>query len=218
MEFCMQNKKIVFIAIISIVVVFIAGAYIYKQNESASYNAMLEQKASNLQKEHSIVLGKKEAKVQLVEFFDPACGTCAQFHPYVKKIMKENEDDIKLVLRYAPFHENSDFAVRVLEASRKQDKFMDTLEFMFATQKYWIEHHVVNPKMLWRILPKAGLDMEKLSADIEKDSQKVTDIINQDLSDAKELGATKTPSYFVNGKPLETFGLDNLMNLIKSEL
>lgn len=214
----MQNKKIVFITIVSILVVFIVGAYIYKQQESKQYNQMVQEKAKSLQKEHSVVIGKSDAKVQLVEFFDPACGTCAQFHPYVKKIMKDNDGEIKLVLRYAPFHENSDFAVRVLEASRNQDKFMNTLEFMFATQQYWIEHHVVKPKMLWRILPKAGLNMEKLSADIEKDAQKVSQIIKEDLSDAKDLGATKTPSYFVNGKPLQTFGLQNLIDLINSEL
>ena len=34
----------------------------------------------------------------------------------------------------------------------------------------------------------------------------ITRIIEQDIADAKRLNVTKTPGYFVNGKPLVTFG------------
>ena len=49
-------------------------------------------------------------------------------------------------------------------------------------------------------------------------SKKADEIVKQDLADAQTLGANKTPSYFVNGKPLLEFGLENLKKLIKSEL
>ena len=58
--------------------------------------------------------------------------------------------------------------------------------------------------------------MQKLKEFIE--SKKADAIIKQDLEDAKTLGANKTPSYFVNGKPLQEFGLENLKKLIDSEL
>ena len=38
------------------------------------------------------------------------------------------------------------------------------------------------------------------------------------IEDGKKLGATKTPSYYVNGKPLQEFGLQNLKDLIQSEM
>ncbi|RXJ88213.1 thioredoxin domain-containing protein [Arcobacter sp. CECT 8985] len=212
----MKNKKIVLGSILTLLIAFIAVTYYYQNKKSEEYSALLAKKQQYLQRDYSIVEGNKDAKVQLVEFFDPACGTCAQFYPHVKQIMKKNEGDIKLVLRYTPFHQNSDFAVRVLESARKQGKFFDVLEFMFSTQRYWIDHHVVNPKKLISILPKSGVDMSKLAEHIN--DEEITKRIKQDLADAKQLNVTKTPEYFVNGKPLEKFGLQELKDLINSEL
>ena len=213
----MQNKKVVLISIISLIVLFVGGGYLYKSNETKKYEAMSKEQAKLFQRDYSLVVGNKDAKVQLVEFFDPACETCAQFHPLVKDIMKKNEGQIKLVLRYAPFHKNSFYAVKMLEGAREQGKFMETLEFMFSTQKYWVKHHEVQFNTLWKMLFNVkGLDMEKLAKFMQ--DKKADAKIQQDLKDAETLGATKTPSYFVNGKPLQIFGLEPLIELINSEL
>ena len=45
-----------------------------------------------------------------------------------------------------------------------------------------------------------------------------TSEVRQDIEDGKKLGATKTPSYYVNGKLLQEFGLQNLKDLIQSEM
>jgi protein-disulfide isomerase len=178
---------------------------------------MSEKQALLFERVNSFTIGNVNAKVQLVEFFDPACETCAQFHPYVKDIMKQNEGKIKLVLRYAPFHKNSDYAVMMLEGAREQGLFIEALDLMFDTQEYWVVGHEVNPRELWYILANIkNIDMEKMTQFMNSEKAKV--IIKQDLEDAKTLGANKTPSYFVNGKPLQEFGLENLKKLIKSEL
>lgn len=214
----MQNKKVVLISVAVLLALFFVAGYVFQNKQSQGYKDASNQKAEVFQRPYSVVVGNEDAKVQLVEFFDPACGTCAQFHPYVKEIMKENEGKIKLVLRYAPFHQNSDYAVKMLEGARQQGLFMDTLEFMFATQNYWIKHHVVQPKQLWALLANVkGLDMEKLGSFMSNDKT-ADERIAQDLQDAQTLKADKTPSYFVNGKPLQEFGLENLKNLINSEL
>lgn len=213
----MQNKKIVLISIVTLLILFIAGGYMYKSNETKKYEAMALEKAKLFQRDYSFVVGNKDAKVQLVEFFDPACETCAQFHPLVKEIMKKNAGKIKMVYRYAPFHKNSFYAVKMLEGAREQGKFMETLEFMFATQQYWVKHHEVQVNTLYRMLVNVkGLDMEKLSVFMQ--DTKADKMIEQELLDAEELGATKTPSYFVNGKPLQNFGLEPLKELINSQL
>ncbi len=211
----MQNKKVVIISIIVLLAVFFGAGYVYKNNQSNKYENISTQEL--LKRPHSIVIGKEDAKVQLVEFFDPACGTCALYHYHVKEIMKENEGNIQLVLRYAPFHKNADYAVKMLEGAREQGLFLDTLEFMFQTQKYWVQNHTVNPKQLWNLLTNVkGLDMEKLASFMN--NNKVDEIIKQDLQDVQTLKIDKTPTYFVNNKPLQTFGLDNLKKLINSEL
>ena len=212
----MQNKNTIVISIIVLIATFIGGAYFYKDAQTKKSIALAKEKALLFERPYSYTIGSKDAKVQLVEFFDPACGTCAMFHPYVKEILKKYDGEIKLVLRYAPFHKNSNHAVKMLEGARQQGMFMEVLEFMFATQKYWIDHHVVKPEVLWQGLGNIkGLDMAKL-AEFVKDPKNDAPII-QDLEDAKTLGVTKTPGYIVNGKPLQNFGLDNLIDLIESE-
>ena len=46
----------------------------------------------------------------------------------------------------------------------------------------------------------------------------IAKIIEQDLADAKALNVRKTPGFFVNGKPLQTFGAQQLQDLILSEI
>lgn len=105
----MQNKKLVLLSTIIILAIFFVGIYIYQNKESEKYINLSKEQSTLFQRDYSFVVGNKDAKVQLVEFFDPACETCALFHPHVKEILKNNDEKIKLVLRYAPFHENSDY-------------------------------------------------------------------------------------------------------------
>ncbi len=213
----MQNKKVILISIVVLIAIFIGGGYAYNNAQTQKSIKLAKEEALLFQRPYSYVVGDKNAKVQLVEFFDPACETCAIYHKHVKDILKNNDGNVKLVLRYAPFHKNSNYAVKMLEGAREQGKFMEVLEFMFSTQKYWIQHHEVKPNILWGMLVKIeGLNMKKL-ADFMNDP-KADEIIRQDLADAKKLGVNKTPGYIVNGKPLQNFGLENLINLIESEL
>jgi len=46
----------------------------------------------------------------------------------------------------------------------------------------------------------------------------ITRLIEQDMVDARTLKGTKTPGFFVNGKPLVSFGYDQLQALIEVEL
>lgn len=213
----MQNKKVVLISILVLIAIFIGGGYIYKTNKSEELASNAKTNFSALVREHSTIIGNKDAKVELVEFFDPACETCAQMHPYVKEILNENKGNIKLVLRYAPFHKGSSNAVILLEAAKEQNKFNEVLELLFKTQSIWTVHHEVDLNKLWAVVATSKLlDMDKLVEDMK--NPKLVEIIKQDLEDAKTLKATKTPAYYVNGKPLQVFGLQNLKDLINSQL
>ena len=213
----MQNKKAVIISLLVLLVIFLGGGYIYKTNKSEQLASNAKANYSALVREHSTIIGNKDAKVELVEFFDPACETCAQMHPLVKQIMKENEGNIKLVLRYAPFHAGSNNVVVMLEATKEQNKFNEVLELLFKTQRIWTVNHQVDLNKLWGVLVVSKLlDMDKLIIDMKNPN--LIKIVEQDLADAKTLKATKTPAYYVNGKPLEVFGLQNLKDLINSQL
>lgn len=213
----MQNKKVVIILVVALLAIFFVSGYVYKNMQDQKELSKVQNNYSALVREHSYIDGKKDAKVELVEFFDPACGTCALFHPYVKEMKKQNEGNIKIVYRYAAFHKGSDKVVKLLEAAKAQGKFNEFLELLFITQKYWVKHHEVQYNIVWKIAERSNLlDMAKVQEFIK--DPKLDEIIKQDLADAKTLGANKTPSFFVNSKPLKNFGLEQLIELVNSEL
>ena len=72
------------------------------------------------------------------------------------------------------------------------------------------------PQLIWRFLPKMGLDLQKIRKDMN--DPEIVRIINQDLADARTLIFRKTPGFFGNGKPLERFGYQQLRDLVESEL
>jgi len=212
----MKKQHIVLISGVLIVLLFGLGVLLYKRQQAENLDFMARENASIFVREYSPTLGSDNAKVYLVEFSDPACETCSAFHPFVKKLMADNPGRIKLVARHAPFHKGSDYMVKILEAARKQGKYWETLEVMYKTQRFWASHHNPQPQLIWRFLPNAGLDLEKLRKDM-KDPE-IEKILKQELADIKTLNVRKTPGFFVNGKPLESFGYKQLQELVESEI
>ena len=208
-----QLKKTIFIgSAVLLVLVFVIGIVLYESERLDKLTKAAGQNLTVLAREHAPRLGPAEAKVHLVEFFDPACGTCREFYPLVKDLMKANRDKMRLSLRYAPFHAGSDNVVRILEAARKQDKFWQTLEAVLASQSYWAPNHKAELQLLWPQLGNLGLDLERIKRDMY--APEVDSVLSQDLADAKALNVTMTPEFFVNGRPLPSFGYDQLKKLV----
>src|SRR5687768_10213849 len=86
---------------------------------------------------HSPTFGDPAAKVEIVEFFDPACEACRAMYPHVKKLLEEHRGRVRLTLRYIPFHRGSDDIIRLLEAARRQGKYRETLETLLGSQQRW---------------------------------------------------------------------------------
>lgn len=161
-------------------------------------------------------LGSPDAKVVIVEFLDPGCEACAALSPHVKAVVDAHPGQVQLVLRYIPLHQGADVAVKILEAARKQGKYWETLQMMFATQSEWASHHHPAPQKLGPYLPGLGLDVNRLQLDMQ--GMDIAHILQQDIADAQTLGVRKTPTFFVNGKPLPRFGLRELQELVASEV
>ncbi len=212
-----MNKKYIVLGTATILLIgFAIAAYLYDAQRAQELSAQAQRNAAYLESDYSYTVGDNSAKVTIVEFFDPACETCAAFHPFVKEIMAANPGKIRLVMRYTPFHQGSDYVVKMLEAARMQGKFMETLETAYASQPAWAAHHNPQPQLLWRYLGKIGLDLNQAQSDM--DDPEITRRLQQDLADARQLQVTKTPSFFVNGEPLIRFGYEELQNLIVDEL
>lgn len=198
------------------VVLFVVAATIYNNQKNSNLNSASLGKMEHVQRDYSPTMGPIDAKVTIVEFFDPACGTCSAFYPLVKKIMSENSGKVNLVLRYLPLHPNSDVIVSIFEAARLQGRFWETLERAYKTRDLWIEHHTAKPEKFWLQLGGLDLDMEKLNKDMQ--SAEIARRIKQDMLDAQQLKVSKTPGFIVNGKPLIHFGYQQLQQLVESEV
>jgi len=209
----MKKQTQVAIAGVLILMIFAIAVDLYNEKQAEKLS---ETAASLLIRDYSPTIGNKDAKVTIVEFFDPACETCKAFHPIVKKAMSDNPEKIKLVVRYLPLHKGSDYVVKLLEASRLQNKFWETLEAIYKFQPDWASHHNPQPKKLWSLLKDSELNLGKARKDMQ--SQRIERRLQQDMADAQSLKVTKTPGFFVNGKPLVRFGERQLINLIEAEI
>lgn len=200
-----------------LIAAFLFASLYYKGQKAEKFGFMAQENAATFVREHSQILGAEDAKVYLVEFMDPACETCAAFAPFVKQMMAENKGKIKLILRYAPFHDGAEYFVTILEAAKKQGRYWETLDVMYKSQPYWASHHNPQPEKIWQFLPKVvGLNIEQLKKDMSDPA--IAKRIAQDLADAKTLETRKTPGFFVNGKPLQTFGYSQLQQLVQTEI
>jgi protein-disulfide isomerase len=194
----------------------LAGTLLYFTGKSPQSVQAGERRQAGLVQFYSPTQGNPQARVHIVEFLDPACETCASFYPYVKQIMAANPDRVRLTVRLVPFHKGSDYVVKVLDAARKQGKFWPALEALLANQSYWTRNHTVQEEYVWKPLEALGLNMEQMKVDMN--SPDATRRMEQEIQDARTLKVTQTPEYFVNGRPLPSFGLEELQALVREEV
>ncbi len=168
-------------------------------------------------REHSPVIGPVNARVTIVEFFDPACEACRAFYPIVHEIMRRHPRDVRLVLRYTPLHgPPSEEAVRIIETARLQNKFEPVLGAIFQYQPQWAAHEGARTELAWDAAAGAGLDVNAARAAMN--SRRINAAISQDVADATSLNVRGTPTFFVNERPLTNFGPQQLYDMVLAEL
>jgi len=212
----MKQSHFTLIALVLMILAFTIAALFYNSGLEKIQDDRAADNNAVLVRDYSITAGNPAAKVTLVEFMDPACGTCAQFFPFVEKLMEHYAGKLKLVVRYLPFHQGADRMVTILEAARKQDKFWEVLELMYASQSQWTHNHVAQPEIFLGFIEQAGVNVLRIRQDMNNPASQ--QIIQQDIADGELLGADKTPSFFVNGRPLPSFGYRQLQALVDEEI
>lgn len=213
----MSKRGIVIATALIAVTGFGLAGYVYRQSvPEENFVAALPEGGTTLIRPNSPVMGPAQARVTIVEFFDPACESCRAFYPVVKQIMAEHGDGVRLVLRYAPLHHGSEEAVRILETARLQGKFQTVLEALLDAQPIWASHAKPNIAYAWEVARNAGLDEDRARSEMHLPA--IDAIINQDIADLKAINLRATPTFYVNGKPLPAFGRRQLEDLVRSEV
>lgn len=209
-----MNRKILFISSTGLILLaFIIATVLFQNHKTDLQSASVSQNQSVLEREGAPVKGPADARVTIVEFLDPACGTCRDFYPLMKQFIDQYPGKVKVMVRYAPLHPGSEQVVKMLEAAHRQGKFWQALELLFSSQDRWVINHVSQPMRARTILNSLDMDQEKLMVDMNR--PEVAQAIQQDVEDGQALKVRATPEFFVNGRPMPSFGYEQLSQLVK---
>jgi protein-disulfide isomerase len=209
----MNEKKLFLLATVLFVLGSIAAVAIFDRSQSEDKSVLVSANVNALNRTGAPTKGPKDAKVTIVEFFDPACATCRQFHPLLEQMLIEYSGKVRVVMRYAPLHTGSDQVVKMLEAAHLQGEFWPALMFLFANQDRWVANHVSDPMRAKALLDSMNLNPEQFDSDWK--GAIVARAVNQDVQDGQTLNVSATPEFFVNGRSLPSFGYEQLRQLVK---
>lgn len=217
-----EIKTLVFIFVGVLVAGFLTYQFVLSsqpkyvtENEPSAQSSM--PLIGNLASAHSFSTGPLDAKVTVVEFFDPECEACAAVAPQIEKAMKKYEGKVRWVFRYMAFHHNSKNAIQVLEALRKQNLFLDAQHLLFTTQHQWGEKRESTASEILNLVSGLkGVNAAQLKKDI--DATATDEVIQKDANEGKQAGVRGTPTFYVNGVILEELNLDLLFSRIEAGL
>lgn len=212
-----RKTTIVIFTVFFALTLFIVLALVYQNQQRKQVTELAAAKFDVMVREYSPVIGPVNAPVTIVEFLDPACEACRAFYPYVKETLTAFPEQVRLVIRYVPFHgEVSIVGTQILEAARQQGRFEPVLKALFESQPIWASHSKPAPERAWEFARAAGLNIEE--AKTYAASGAVDKLLELEVADVKSVGIRSTPTFFVNGKPLLKPDPEALQELVKSEV
>ena len=159
-------------------------------------------------------VGPKNAKVQLVEFFDYNCGFCKRSTEWLQETMAKHPNDVRVIFKEMPSLTGptgtSYIAARAALAAQRQGKYS---KFHFAL----MNERSLTEKRIMQLADINGLDSAQLARDM-KDAA-----IERQIQDNLELGRqipalTGTPFFVINDDFVSGAGIDELNAKLRAEL
>ena len=159
-----------------------------------------------------------DGKVTFVEFSDFECEACGAVYPTIEQLRARYDGRVTFVVRYLPLdgHYNGFRAARAVEAAAQQGQFEAMYQKMFATQSQWGEWQTPADEVFRDFAAELGLDITRWDADYASAATKAR--VQADLNDARALGLTSTPSFFLNGQRLEPRSVQDLTDALDQAL
>ena len=201
---------------VALVAAFLILSNRYRQEEETQAVTTAAEETDRLVRAHSPTLGPASAPVTIVEFLDPECEACRAMYPIVKRVLQEFDGRVRLVVRYSTFHRNSAYAAGLLEGARAQNKYWELMDVFFARPPEWASHDAPKPELLMDYARALGLNAEQLGSTATQ--AEVQQRLSQDAEDGRALGVARTPTFFVNGRPLPQIGYEPLRAAVAAAL
>lgn len=161
--------------------------------------------------------GAPNAAVTIEEFADFQCPTCAQMHPRVNEIRAAYGDRVRIIFRHLPLtmHDKAYDAAVAAEAAGMQGKFWDMQNILFANQQTWARSTDFRT-VLNDYAQKIGLDVQKFNSDMAGMQTKLR--VDADMQRANSLAVRSTPSFYINGRLVESLDVSYMRQIIDAEL
>ena len=159
------------------------------------------------------------AEVVLVEFLDFQCPGCAVASSSVSQIAAEYGDRVAIAIRHLPLtsiHPNAVNAAVASEAAAAQGQFAAMYEALFATQSEWGRSGSDQSATFRGLAEQLGLDMAEYDRVVADPATRERVAIDQ--ADALALGATGTPTFFLDGELVQLTSFEELQQLIEQRL
>ncbi len=185
-DYLMNNPEVVRDALIKL----------QEQEEQEKYAALSEAIASESEAlfndPRDFAVGPKDAKVQVVEFYDYKCGYCRTAAPEVAAMI-ENNPDVRFVFKELPVlggkgSPSYTMALASSAAARQDEGFLDFHQKLFETPPN-------SDEQLFALAKDAGLDVQRLKADM-KDPAHV-ERFDATFRLAQKVGASGTPTFII---------------------
>lgn len=142
---------------------------------------------------NDIVIGNPNGNVTMVEFFDYNCHYCKRSVADVLR-MTEEDKNLRVVMKEFPIlSEGSMIASRAAIASKKQNKYWEFHLAMMSAQG-----SIEGEDQVMAIAGEAGLDVEKLKADMKADEAAITKELAEVQALASALGIRGTPAFVID--------------------
>ena len=145
--------------------------------------------------EHDHLRGARDAQVMLVEYGDFQCPYCARAHAALTKLMKQHDGKVALVYRHLPLSDLHPFAEKAAEAAEAagaQGKFWEMHDALFENQG------MLDEDTLPAVAANLGMDAGRFARELDEGKHSAR--VQAEAKQAHALGASGTPSFFINGK------------------
>lgn len=211
-------KKYLKPTLITLIIIAVLGFIIWSlakpEDTATTSSTQLTQAEQDLLKTGNTV-GNANSKVVVTEFGDYQCPACGAWHPFIKDtILPKYQDKILFAFKNFPLvkaHANAQSSAQAAEAAALQGKFWQMHDKLYENQAEWSE--LKDPSSKFEQYARdIGLNVDQWKKD--RDSNKVKDIIKNDLRLGEKLNLPGTPSFLVNGVLVETKSEADLTNAI----
>ncbi|MES2267530.1 MAG: thioredoxin domain-containing protein [Bacteroidota bacterium] len=141
------------------------------------------------------IQGLKKAPLELVEYGDYQCSSCAQSYLVVKGVQRQLGKKIRFIFRNFPLteiHPDAFGAAMAAEAAGAQHKFWEMYDLLFKNQLNLSYDDLLN------YAEELGLNMNKFGQDIRSASLQAK--IEADFEGGTNSGVSGTPAFYINGE------------------